>query len=461
MNRGHVVASMVLGLLVCAGCASQPRLSVGEGEPCPPNGICNPGLVCLSNLCVNPGTDPGRDAEVEAAADTRDVPGEDEEVAAPDEGQDGVDAVDVAMDPAGEEPVDGGKDGPDGMDAEQDPAVDESSGDWADGAIDVGDGGPDDADLAGLPEDTGDAEACSRQCTGKQCGDDGCGETCGTCPGGGFCIMSRCVANPCPEGFVAVHPGEFDMGSPVGETGRFEDEASHRVAITHGYCLKATEVGQPEWLAVMGWNPSYRDYCKECPVERVSWWDALAYCNRLSLKDGLAPCYSLSGCTDTGWGQTCTEVTFEGLSCEGYRLPTEAEWEFAARAGTNSATYNGMLDSAHLACEQPNEVLDPIAWFCGNSENHSQPVKGKAANALGLFDMLGSVGEWVWDWYGDYPAGPVTDPVGPVEGTNRIARGGTYLSGARAIRAAYRFNVAGPRDEFNFVGLRPARTIGQ
>jgi len=122
--------------------------------------------------------------------------------------------------------------------------------------------------------------------------------------------------------------------------------------------------------------------------------------------------------------------------------------------------YNGTTDAGHLTCEEPNVVLDPIAWFCGNGGSEAQPVKGKAANPLGLHDMLGSVGEWVWDWHGAYPTGDATDPTGPAEGQQRVARGGSYLSGARAIRAAYRYYLAAPGERVQYIGFRPARTIG-
>jgi formylglycine-generating enzyme required for sulfatase activity len=129
----------------------------------------------------------------------------------------------------------------------------------------------------------------------------------------------------CPAGYVRIARGTFMMGSPPDEGGREDDETQHRVTITRAYCMKATEVTHGEWQAVMGSNPSEFTSCgANCPVENVSWEEAVGYANALSRREGLPECYS--------------DSTFSGLSCKGYRLPTEAEWEYAARAGTTAAT---------------------------------------------------------------------------------------------------------------------------
>jgi formylglycine-generating enzyme required for sulfatase activity len=155
-----------------------------------------------------------------------------------------------------------------------------------------------------------------------------------------------------PAGYVAIPAGEFLMGSPSGEEGRDSDEKQHRVRITRGFYLKATEVTQGEWEAVMGSNPSSFKSCgKTCPVENVSWNDAVTYLNKLSDRERLPRCYDASG-------------TFVGLSCKGYRLPTEAEWEYAARAGTTGAVYAGTWD---IKGKNNAPALGPIAWYGGNS----------------------------------------------------------------------------------------------
>jgi len=216
----------------------------------------------------------------------------------------------------------------------------------------------------------------------------------------------------CPAGYVRIAPGTFTMGSPNSEEGHDDDETQHRVTITRAYCMKATEVTQGEWQAVMGSNPSYfKDCGANCPVEQVSWADAVGYANALSRREGLPECYSGS--------------TFSGLGCRGYRLPTEAEWEYAARAGTTAATY-GKLDS--------------VAWYDENSGQASHPVGQKQPNAWGLYDMLGNVWEWTGDWYGEY-SGTVTDPTGPATGSYRVLRGGSWNSYARNARAALRYYI--------------------
>jgi formylglycine-generating enzyme required for sulfatase activity len=213
----------------------------------------------------------------------------------------------------------------------------------------------------------------------------------------------------CPAGYVRIAPGTFMMGSPPGEEGRYDVETQHSVTISRAYCMKATEVTQGEWQAVMGSNPSHFKNCgANCPVEKVSWDDAVGYANALSRREGLPECYAGS--------------TFAGLGCSGYRLPTEAEWEYAARAGTTAATYGN---------------LDSVAWYDKNSGSATHPVGQKQPNAWGLYDMLGNVLEWTGDWYGTYP-GRVTDPLGAGAGSSRVIRGGSWGYYARGARAADR-----------------------
>jgi formylglycine-generating enzyme required for sulfatase activity len=232
----------------------------------------------------------------------------------------------------------------------------------------------------------------------------------------------------CPAGYVRIAPGTFTMGSPPGERDRDDDETQRNVTITRAFCMKATEVTQGEWQAVMGSNPSYfKDCGANCPVEKVSWDDAVGYANALSRREGLPECYAGS--------------TFSGLGCKGYRLPTEAEWEYAARAGTTGATYGN---------------LGSVAWYDENSGSATHPVGQKRPNAWGLYDMLGNVWEWTGDWYGEY-SGTVTDPTGPARGSTRVVRGGSWYSIARGARAAFRGNYA-PVDRDDDLGFRLSRT---
>ena len=232
----------------------------------------------------------------------------------------------------------------------------------------------------------------------------------------------------CPAGYVRIAPGAFTMGSPTGEEGREDDETQHRVTITRGYCMKATEVTQGEWQAVMGSNPSQFTNCgANCPVEQVSWDDAVGYANALSRREGLPECYS--------------DSTFTGLGCRGYRLPTEAEWEYAARAGTTGATYGN---------------LDSVAWFAANSGAATHPARQKQPNAWGLYDMLGNVWEWTGDLYAEY-AGSASDPAGAAAGSFRMIRGGSWGNLARNARAAFRYDGR-PDNRYGSFGLRLVRT---
>jgi formylglycine-generating enzyme required for sulfatase activity len=250
---------------------------------------------------------------------------------------------------------------------------------------------------------------------------------------------------PPPPGYVRIEPGEFMMGSPEAERWRAaENETRHRVRLTRPFALKETETTQAEWAAVMGTNPSGFSGCDDCPVEAVGWDDAVDFCNASSLREGLPLCYD-------------ADRSFLGLDCPGYRLPTEAEWEFAVRAGTQTPYYTGgrVNDGG---CSDPD--LDPAAWICGNSNGRPQPGAQKVPNAWGLYDMHGNVSEWVHDRWdgGDYPPGPATDPLGTPDGARRIARGGSWFFGVIDARSAIRMGV--DRDgRYDIIGFRPARTL--
>jgi formylglycine-generating enzyme required for sulfatase activity len=191
-----------------------------------------------------------------------------------------------------------------------------------------------------------------------------------------------------------------------------------------------------------------------------SWWDALEYANTLSLAQGLPACYTLSGCTGIpGSTFTCTNWAVNNpsnnpLLCTGYRLPTESEWEYAYRAGTTTAFYNG--DITQTGSTPLDLNLDAIGWYSGNAGSSRKNVGIKLPNAWGLYDMAGNVFEWCWDFYGTYP-GAVSDPLGPTTGSFGVLRGGSFFNFASNARAAYRFsNRPSVRD--SSYGFRLART---
>lgn len=219
----------------------------------------------------------------------------------------------------------------------------------------------------------------------------------------------REVRNSLGMEFVLIEPGSFLMGSPATESGRWDDEGPvHEVTLSEPFYMGKYEVTQGQWEAVMGSNPSkFNDCGRRCPVEQMFWWDAEAFIVALNRSEGVNV----------------------------YRLPTEAEWEYAARGRGQPGGY----------------------WYDGNSGNRTHPVGLKRPNGWGLYDMLGNVGEWTADWYGPYSIGPVTDPRGPSEGSARVTRGGTWDSTARYCRAAYRHGVY-PGLRVGSLGFRLART---
>jgi formylglycine-generating enzyme required for sulfatase activity len=222
--------------------------------------------------------------------------------------------------------------------------------------------------------------------------------------------------------FVLIPAGTFQMGSPVGEEGRSDNELQHQVTLSRPFHLQTTPVTQGQWERTMDNNPSYFDECgADCPVENVSWYDIQKFLAKLNQME----------------------------KTDAYRLPIEAEWEYACRAG----------NSTRFCWGDEDEDLKDYAWYSENSGGKTHRAGKKKPNVWGLYDMHGNVWEWCQDWYGEYPAGPVIDPPGPDTGTSRVLRGGSWGGGTWSLRSAVRNYGYGPGYRGVSFGFRVVRTF--
>ncbi len=282
---------------------------------------------------------------------------------------------------------------------------------------------------------------------------------------------------------IYVSPGTFTMGSPAGEPGRVEDENQHQVTLTHGLYVQSTEVTNRQYMKAAQWaydhgyatvsgtylrdnmdgstevltrlngEITFSNGVFDCtnpdhPVTRVTWFGAVAYCDWLSLQHGSSPAYN-HGTWQCNGGNP--------YAASGYRLPTEAEWEYACRASSATAFANGVITSPD-GCNVPGDpLLNEIGWYCVNSASETNAVAQKIANGWGLYDMHGNAWEWCNDWYGAY-GDAATDPVGAGTGELRVRRGGSWVDPARGCRSACRWIGDYPNNWNSNIGIRPVRS---
>jgi formylglycine-generating enzyme required for sulfatase activity len=316
---------------------------------------------------------------------------------------------------------------------------------------------------------------------------------------GGFkeaCAVTVVTDIPSVDGMVWIYPGTFIMGSPIDEPESFDNEMPHKVTLTEGFYMSIYPVQQEQYLDLLGWDDSYfpdpyfddyLDRWREFPTDSKNWYEAIRFCNLLSVEDGLSPAYTMykstapnaSSYNPDSWADKpenwSTNPEHWGLlpyhsgdnptrwnrvrvvaDSDGYRLPTEAQWEYACRAGTTTPFNTGN----NITTDQANYF--GVFPYNGNEPGvalwQTVPAGMYAPNAWGLYDMHGNVSEWCWDWYGSYVRGTMTDidPKGSDTGTFRVTRGGSYYDDATYVRSACREGYT-PLYYSDMIGFRVVR----